>query len=683
MWLALALVLAAGCSGEASAIVVPRWQLVFADGRPARVESVPIRFADVARRTHVTLSADVDVPASWRGQPLTLSVASWREPARLRVDGVEVPENPLVASFDHMGPQLWHLAAPSTRGAVLHLELDVDVWSRFEARLPTAPTLSPDRRGGPVFRRVSAFETLLLPAAPVVLLVIAFVHVTVWSLGRKQRAYLGFAAQAAAIALHAIVAAGGLYGVFGAATLAIGGVALSSSATGAVYFMHAQFDLGRVPRSVPLTWALVVLTALVIGRDPFLTERWLNPMHAIQAVFCLNYALVALGRSMARGYRPRGLTLIFAAWTVVGLASIQEVALVVFRVEILDGMRTLPVGAAIFSLLQAAVLAVYHAHSVDMAEQLNDELRRKIEERSTALLIALHGLSSSSGETVDPLAPGAIIEGRYRVVRLLGAGGMGSVHEVERLADGGRFALKRMAGTRDPGRFARFAREAQIAARLDHPNLVTIVDFDASREGWLFMVMELVDGRTLREAASGLTGRPALAVLAGVARGLVALHAGGIVHRDLKPSNILVAGTVGTPGFVVKIADFGVSALRQPNSSDGDTLTDTSSSLASPSPTPDDLTRTGAVVGTPLYMAPEQARSAREATAASDVYCFALIAHELLTGTRFVAALGQAPQLGKVAGITPGLVELLTRALAEDPAARPSAAELAAALSAV
>src|SRR5689334_16135704 len=103
MWLALALVLAAGCSGEASAIVVPRCQLVFADGRPTRVESVPIRFADVTSRTRVSMTADVDVPASWRGQPLTLSVASWREPARLRVDGVAVPENPLVAAFDHMG----------------------------------------------------------------------------------------------------------------------------------------------------------------------------------------------------------------------------------------------------------------------------------------------------------------------------------------------------------------------------------------------------------------------------------------------------------------------------------------------------------------------------------------------------------------------------------------------------
>jgi serine/threonine-protein kinase len=240
-----------------------------------------------------------------------------------------------------------------------------------------------------------------------------------------------------------------------------------------------------------------------------------------------------------------------------------------------------------------------------------------------------------------------------------------------------------------------------------HPNVVSIVDVDVSSDGYLFLVMELVDGRSLREERS-VFGHPALAlpVLRQIAQGLAAIHARGIVHRDLKPANVLLAGRSGTeadPAAVVKIADFGIAnlATEAAGSESLATPTTRTASTGEDAPTvverapaaPADplITATGDLLGTPHYMAPEVVPAGMKAAQPpADVFAFGVIAFELLSGHRpyekmptfLGVAISPAPEA--FASIAPSLPEatarMLDACLAKEPGKRPTAAELAGAL---
>jgi tRNA A-37 threonylcarbamoyl transferase component Bud32 len=324
---------------------------------------------------------------------------------------------------------------------------------------------------------------------------------------------------------------------------------------------------------------------------------------------------------------------------------------------------------------------------------MRHELRRQLEQRSRRLLEVV--LPRPRGKA---LAEGAPLGDAYQVVRLLGSGGMGVVYEVERTTDRRRFAAKVL--TRDPDRaaLARFAREGQILARLDHPNLITIHDIDIAADGALYIVMELVEGSSLRQLQAGLADRDLawrLDVLGQIAIALDALHRQGVVHRDLKPENVLVAGPGASPK--VKLADFGIAILVEDNDA-APALT--AATITKPLPQWEqargelvtatarvEVTRTGAVVGTPLYMAPELAHGSRDAKPSVDVYSFGVIAFELITGRPPFArpaivghALGEKVVVPALAGLRPDLdptlAELFERCLAVEPEDRPSAREL-------
>ena len=198
----------------------------------------------------------------------------------------------------------------------------------------------------------------------------------------------------------------------------------------------------------------------------------------------------------------------------------------------------LPLGAIAFTVAQALHLAREQNSRQRTLERTAEELRRQVAERSRELAEALAKLAA---QPVKPLDTDRTIDGRYRVLKKLGAGGMGAVYEVERLADHQRFALKTLRGRSDPDAMARFAREAQIAAQIDHPNLVPVIDVGIA-DGQLFLVMPIVTGGSLeharREFGNAVWAKP---LLRQIAEGLAALHAREIVHRDLKPANILVA----------------------------------------------------------------------------------------------------------------------------------------------
>jgi serine/threonine protein kinase len=291
---------------------------------------------------------------------------------------------------------------------------------------------------------------------------------------------------------------------------------------------------------------------------------------------------------------------------------------------------------------------------------LNAEVRRQVAERSRDLAQALSRLSDAP-RAPSVLAAGQVVEGRYRVVRLIGAGGMGQVHEVERLVDGRRFALKMISGVPHREALMRLAREAEIAAQLDHPNVVAALDVGITALGAVFLVMQLVPGPTLQEQA-GRFGDVAWAIpiLAQIARALAVMHAHGIIHRDLKPSNVLLDGTT------VKVTDFGIASLARGLGTEP-------------------LTRTGVIIGTPIYMAPELADGVREATPASDLFSLGVLAYEILAN-RLPHALppalerlhGRVPKpalaLGQISRTVPDEVaQFVDRCLTYGPDDRPSA----------
>jgi len=261
-----------------------------------------------------------------------------------------------------------------------------------------------------------------------------------------------------------------------------------------------------------------------------------------------------------------------------------------------------------------------------------------------------------------------LVAGRYRLRRPLGEGGMARVELAEDVELDRTVAVKLLAEplARDEAYRRRFVREAQLAARLSHPNVVRIYDVGES-DGRPYFVMEYVDGPTLADvlAREGrLEPARAAGLAAQAADALAAAHAAGLVHRDVKPQNVLVHA-----GDTVKLADFGIARA------DGGTR----------------LTEAGAVVGTASYLAPELVAGA-DATPAVDVYALGAVLYELLTGVpplraqsldELTAALEQpVVPVRDLAPATPeGLEEVVMRSLARLPDYRPaSAAELAAEL---
>ncbi len=219
---------------------------------------------------------------------------------------------------------------------------------------------------------------------------------------------------------------------------------------------------------------------------------------------------------------------------------------------------------------------------------------------------------------------GQIIDGKYRVMAVLGEGGMGSVFEAEHIAIGRLVAMKVLHPAQATKKVAvkRFHQEARAAGGIGHPNICEVFDFGTLADGSPYLVMERLRGDTLASRISTEGGLPIDEVLEAVMQvlsGLSAAHDRGILHRDIKPENVFLAERPGYPP-IAKLLDFGVSKVVAGGANEWDDETD--------------LTKTGMVMGTPYYMSPEQARGERNLDARLDLYAVGVLLYEALTGKR-------------------------------------------------
>ncbi|HEY6560009.1 MAG TPA: serine/threonine-protein kinase [Polyangiaceae bacterium] len=273
-------------------------------------------------------------------------------------------------------------------------------------------------------------------------------------------------------------------------------------------------------------------------------------------------------------------------------------------------------------------------------------------------------------EASDPLL-GKKLANTYEIVAVLGEGGMGRVYEARHVRlSGKRYAVKMLHEelARQPEVVTRFQREAEAASALVHPNVVGVFDVNHTNDGRPYIVQELLEGEELGvylDRVERLPGSAAVYIVRNVCHALTAAHARGIIHRDMKPENVFLVGSAEAP--TVKVLDFGISKIGESAQS---------------------LTKTGVVLGTPAYMAPEQARGDKVDERA-DVYAVGAILYRAVTGRKPFENLDPMATLSAVLvdepprpcalepGLPPTLELVIQRAMAKKPAERyPSMAAL-------
>ena len=264
-------------------------------------------------------------------------------------------------------------------------------------------------------------------------------------------------------------------------------------------------------------------------------------------------------------------------------------------------------------------------------------------------------------------APGDVIGGKYRIVRLIGDGGMGTVYEARHEFLETTVALKFLHSelAQRAGLGSRFLQEARVSARIRSPHVTHVTDVDQTADGSPYLVMELLHGEPLQQAMDRrgkLPPEQAIDFALQILSGLESAHAIGVVHRDLKPDNVFIVPATGGP--LLKLIDFGIAKLRASTEFQKG------------------LTRAGVIMGTPEYMAPEQLFAAENVDHRADLYSLGVILFEMLSGRRptdgedveaIVASVvsGNVRHLGNLEpGLAPGLIAVVERALRPDREAR-------------
>jgi eukaryotic-like serine/threonine-protein kinase len=270
----------------------------------------------------------------------------------------------------------------------------------------------------------------------------------------------------------------------------------------------------------------------------------------------------------------------------------------------------------------------------------------------------------------DPLV-GRTLDEKYYIEERLGAGGMGKVYRARHLSMDRPVAIKflRQRFSEDEAARLRLLTEARAAVALRHANAVSVTDCGQTIEGWVYVVMELLEGRTLREILSReapLETARATSIMLQASDAVGAAHQAGIIHRDLKPSNILITQSADQPA-AVKVLDFGIAKFVAADGDDDDANA---------------LAQSNSIIGTPRYMSPEQ-HNGTELTPATDVYSLGVILYEMLTGMVPFSGATPAEIAQKhannpphaprevVAAIPEGVERIVLHALEKQPSDRP------------
>jgi serine/threonine protein kinase len=308
------------------------------------------------------------------------------------------------------------------------------------------------------------------------------------------------------------------------------------------------------------------------------------------------------------------------------------------------------------------------AERVALLSQADADIRQEVEamlaQPAGGALLDQPAADLLGESSITQLPSGALL-GHYRIVAMLGRGGMGVVYRAKDTQLGREVAIKVLPDSvaQDPDRLARFDREARLLALLNHPNIAHIYGVESQA-----LVMELVEGETLGSLTKSgpLPLKKALTYARQIAEALEAAHEKGIIHRDLKPANIIV-----TPAGGLKVLDFGLAKAEEPVAASDPAESPTA--MLSP-------TRSGIILGTAAYMSPEQARGSA-VDRRTDVWAFGTVLYEMLTGRRafpgdsvtdvLAAILRGAPDWSALPAATPlGIRKLLRRCLERDPKQR-------------
>ena len=699
----LAVVALLGCGGREGSLALSSWTLE-AGGKEVPL-TLPAHFDQVVgdQPTTYRLRTDARIPADLAGSELALTIPYFAALVSLTADGQPLPDLEAGALDRHrgVGPHRFLLPSAMTRDGVVHLELSVEHTYTASAWLDTVPRLSRGKDGDPGYVFVKLFDEASAAAAFAMILLVGFANGIVFLADRRREAYGWFSLAAFFGAFYAAYSLGLTQPIFGVYEATVMGGAVVLSALSTVRFTSSVFGRPHV-RAWWSIFGLWVVMALW-NAGPFRSVKYLTPITVATTVIAGIYCVNLLVQELRKGRPPLANVMATIGWPIICVLAVDDFASWLGFGELYHGVRGASLGIALLSLLQAAALGSQLLESLRQSDHLNtelagrvgalektnaevrtlnEELRHQIGNRSQQLAETLARVGSLHLPALS-LAPGDKVEGRYRVVRFVGSGGMAWVYEVTRETDGERLALKLLHGRSSGAALSRFAREAKLASEVAHPAIVGVVDVDMTEDGVLFIVMEYVDGRSLEQV---LDDDPPMAwsllVLRQIASGLEEVHARGIVHRDLKPANVLVEETLEGP--LAKIADFGVATLlaeatrpSRPSRPDGDVGGDAR------------ITRAGRVMGTPTYMAPELARDGTPVEASIDLYALGVMAHELLVGRPpfrdplFVRAVhGRSlPPPTSLAVMRPrldrGVCDLVDRCLALDPKKRPTASEAA------
>ena len=491
--------------------------------------------------------------------------------------------------------------------------------------------------------------------------------------------------------------------------LFVAAVGVSLAGVAGVHMMHAYLGLGRPHRGWVIAWFAHVALAIVC-HDPFLSSRWVASTGGLFLAVAAGYQVVVYLRAHASSGTPGALVLALG-W--VAMAGVDIATWMGFG-ALFEGWRGAGFGIFMIALAQSLNLSRAHIRALADADDLNEQLRARVAELEAANREVAglnteirHQLGVRSQDLADALAratdqtrslkPGEVVNERYRIEAVLGSGGMGVVYRATRLSDDRPCAIKVIKHRPSPEHLARLSREAMVLSSIDHPNIIGIHDINVSDSGKLFLVMELAEGEPLDRRAQRYGDLAwALPLLRQTAEGLTAIHARQVVHRDLKPSNILLVegegeGEAGREW--VKVVDFGIAGLL---ASDTEAMLNLMTTIDALQPTPAParltLTQTGAILGTPLFMAPELVSGTKEVGPAADIFSFGVVAYQVLgrelpfRELPLAAAMHgrrlevQRPLSELCPALSASLAEVLTRCLCSEPSERPTASELVDAL---